>query len=138
MAFRVRRAARRGVGLIALAALAPWGALAAEENLPTPMLNNVRAQGWIQFNVASGRIAVSGSPGVNFSHTGPAMAERREQLSVRVGGGVPVIAYKVMGPTQQLLLDATGNRLQIRRLPKADRSRPSLRKNHWGHACRDR
>lgn len=115
---------RRGIGLVALVALAPWGASAADETLVTPMLNNVRAQGWIQFGVTSGRIVVTGSPGVNFSHAGPAASERREQLSVRVAGAVPVVAYKVSGATQQLLLDATGNRLQIRRLPKGDRSEP--------------
>jgi hypothetical protein len=120
----LRAMLRRAIGLVALAALAPWGAPAADEGLSTPMLNNVRAQGWIQFGVNSGRIVVSGAPGVNFSHTGPASAERREQLSVRVNGAVPVISYKVSGPRQQLLLDATGNRLQIRRLPKADRSEP--------------
>jgi hypothetical protein len=115
---------RCGIGLVALAALAPWGAPAAEESLVTPMLNSVRAQGFIQFGVASGRIVVTGSPGVNFNRPGPPKAERREQLSVRVTGTVPVVTYKVSGATQQFLLDATGNRLQLRRLPKENRSEP--------------
>jgi len=116
---------RGGIVLFALVALAPWRVSAAEERLVTPMLNNVRAQGWLQFGVSSGRIVMTGSPGVNFSHTGPAVGQRRESLSVRVSGAVPVVAYKVSGATQQLLLDATGSRLQLRRLPRGDRSEPA-------------
>ncbi len=125
MARCVRGTVRRAIGLVALAALAPWYAPAAEETLATPMLNSIRAQGFLQFSMSSGRIVVTGSPGVNFSRPGATKTERREQLSVRVTGTVPVVTYKVSGATQQLLLDVTGNRVELRRIPKENRSEPA-------------
>lgn len=98
--------------------------LPADDVVVTQMLNNVRAQGWIQFRMASGRIACTGSPQVNFSNTaGPLFGGRRERLTIHSNGATPTIAYEMTDATSQFLLDTSaGNRFQIRRIPKSDRS----------------
>jgi hypothetical protein len=94
------------------------------EDLPeTPSLTNIRRQGVIQFALNSGRIAVTGSRTYNFSHAGPMINQRGERLSVRVASNEPVVAYELATPTYRFLLDvAAGNRVQLRRAPKGERS----------------
>jgi hypothetical protein len=111
---------RRCLGLTALMLLAWFEPAAAEELPETPGLANIRRQGWVQFTVSAGRIAVAGSHGVNFNHSGP-----NERVSVRVTGTEPVVAYEITTPSCRFILDASaGSRLQLRRLPKADRTTP--------------
>ncbi len=115
----------RGCLTLAVFTLAGVLNLAAEELPETPSLTNVRRQGVIQFTLNSGRIAVTGSRGVPFSHPGPMTSERGERLSVRIVGNEPVVAYELATPTYRFLLDVSaGNRLQLRRLPKEGRPGP--------------
>lgn len=96
--------------------------LAADELPDTPSLTNVRRQGWVQFNLNSGRIAVTGARGVNFSNAAPLTKERAERLSIRIAANEPVVAYELATPAYRFLFDvAAGNRLQLRRLPREDR-----------------
>jgi hypothetical protein len=111
---------RRCLGLTALVLLAWFEPAAAEEIPETPGLTNIRRQGFVQFTLSSGRIAVTGSHGVNFSHSGPL-----ERVSVRVTGNEPVVVYEIATPAYRFLLDVSAaSRLQLRRLPKADRTAP--------------
>lgn len=100
---------------------------AADELPETPGLTNVRRQGWVQFNLNSGRIVVTGSRGVNFTNAVPMTKERGERLSIRIAANEPVIVYELATPAYRLLLDvAAGNRLQLRRLPRENRPGPPV------------
>jgi hypothetical protein len=95
----------------------------AEDIPETPGLTSIRRQGLVQFAVVSGRIVVTGSRGVNFSHSGSMPRDRGESLSVRVTGAEPLVKYEITTATQRFRLDTSaGNLLILRRLPEGDRS----------------
>jgi len=109
---------------VAAFVLLGWLASATAEDIPeTPGLTNIRRQGWVQFTLNSGRIAFTGSRGVNFSHSGSMTKGRGESLSVRVTGAEPLVKYEVTTATERFRLDASaGNRLLLRRLPEGEHS----------------
>ena len=118
--------------LAVLAATCQVQAAAVDAIPETPSLTNVRRQGWVQFNLRSGRIVVAGLRGVNFSHSGQLTAERRERLSIRVSANEPILAYELITPAFRFQLDvAAGHRVQIRRLPGENRSEPAVEFRQW-------
>ncbi len=93
----------------------------------TPSLNNVRRQGWLQFNLRAGRIVVAGLRGVNFNHAGQLTPDRRERLTIRVSANEPILSYELTTPTFRFQVDvAAGNRVQIRRLPGENQPGPAV------------
>lgn len=125
----VAKSLRRRACLILALVAAAWQVHAAQvDTIPdTPSLTNVRRQGWVQFNLRSGRILVAGLRGVNFNHSGQLTAERRERLTIRISANEPILAYELTTPACRFQLDVSaGNRVQIRRLPGENRPGPAV------------
>jgi hypothetical protein len=120
---------RRWSLVIALVLLASpgagWAAELPEKPPATPSLTHVIRQRWVQFTLNSGRIAVTGSRGVNYNPGGQIRNHRGEQLTIRITSHEPVMNYELQTPTYRFLLDVSaGKRLELRRLPQPDRSEP--------------
>ena len=98
-----------------------WTAIArAADDIPeTPTLTNAARAGWFQFSIASGRITVSGSRGINVTTTSGG-TDRRDRLSVRIGGGDPIVDYELIAEDQEItIVMSSRNRLTIERKPKS-------------------
>jgi hypothetical protein len=96
-------------------------ACAAADDLPeTPILANAFRAGWLQFGIRSGRVTLDGSRGINVT-TSSNGSIPREQLTIRMAGGDPIVDYQLAASDEDLTVEMSSrNRWHVHRKPKGN------------------
>ena len=108
-------------GIAGVAAALLWSSpVFAEAPSSTSALARMTQSGWLQFEVVSGRIVLSGSRSGSIS-TGSSSSGSNEKLSIRFSNSQRSLSYERSTPKEQLVVEITSSsRVSIRRNGKDD------------------
>ena len=91
----------------------------AQQPLEMPTLLNPANMGPVRFRLVSGRVTMSGLRLGSYS-TASSSRGRSERLTFSAPNNQPAMSYESTSAAERLSIEATGSRLQIRRLPQDD------------------
>ena len=113
--------------LAGLTLAVPAAAQEAPGPLDTPKLDEAAGMGWFQSTIVSGRVVVTARRlgSVILKSAGGA---QRENLTIRIAGGAPVLNYQLSTSSEELSIEVTGgDQLQILLTAKGDSKLVPLR-----------